>query len=131
MNKLKLWLQHTPPILLVIYGMAVYVLFTSIYNLAWGMFFYDPTLPVAPGEEAVGPFYELGTSLGFWGTIFLCLNFVLATRWRWLERLFDGLDKNLSENSLPDKFRDSLSFRATARNLPTCAQDFSPLRGSK
>ncbi len=33
--------------------------------------------------------------------------------------------------SLPDKFRDSLSFRATARNLPTCAQDFSPLRGSK
>lgn len=93
MNKFLLWLKHTPRTLLVIYALALYVLLTSIYNLVWGMFFYDPTLPAFPGEEAVEPFYEMGTSLGFWGTIFLCLNFVLATRWRWIERLFNGLDK--------------------------------------
>lgn len=93
MKRFLLWLQHTPRILLVIYGLALYVLLTSIYNLAWGMLFYDSTLPVPAGEEVVEPFYEMGTSLGFWGTIFLCLNFVLATRWRWVEYLFKGLDK--------------------------------------
>ncbi len=43
------------------------------------------------------------------------------------------LDAGTTQNahSLPDKLRDSLSFRATARNLPTRAPDFSPLRGSK
>ena len=40
----------------------------------------------------IDPLYELGTSLGFWGMLFFCLNCVLATRWLWVERLFVGLD---------------------------------------
>ncbi len=93
MNKFLLWLQHMPRVLLVIYALALYVLLSSIYNLVWGIIVYSATPPIALPEDAVEPFYELGTSLGFWGTIFLCLNFVLATRWRWVEHLFNGLDK--------------------------------------
>lgn len=93
MNKFLLWIRHTPRVLLIIYTLALYVLLSSLYNLIWGMFFYSSASIMPLPEEAVEPFYEMGTSLGFWGTIFLCLNFVLATRWSWVERLFNGLDK--------------------------------------
>ena len=45
------------------------------------------------GADTTDPLYELGTSLGFWGMLFFCLNFILATRWHWVETLSGGLDK--------------------------------------
>ena len=45
---------------------------------------------IAPAN--LDPLYELGTSLGFWGMLFFCVNCLLATRWLWVERLFGGLD---------------------------------------
>ncbi|GAB4488190.1 MAG: ferric reductase-like transmembrane domain-containing protein [Anaerolineales bacterium] len=93
MKKILLSIRHLPITVLAIYALALYVLLLSLYNLVWGIVVYTANPPLALPEDAVDPFYELGTSLGFWGTIFLGLNFVLATRWRWMERLFNGLDK--------------------------------------
>jgi predicted ferric reductase len=45
------------------------------------------------GADTTDPLYELGTSLGFWGMLFFCVNFILATRWPWVETLSGGLDK--------------------------------------
>ncbi|MBU6336134.1 MAG: ferric reductase-like transmembrane domain-containing protein [Chloroflexi bacterium] len=45
------------------------------------------------GADKGDPWYELGTALGFWGFVLFGLNFVLATRWRWLDRACGGLDR--------------------------------------
>lgn len=84
--------QHTLATLAV-YALCAYIALISLYNLWLGI---DVRIAGAvlslPGDTA-DPIYELGTSLGFWGFLLFGFNFVLATRWRWVERLFGGLDR--------------------------------------
>ena len=50
-------------------------------------------LPMLTGGAASDPLYEAGTSLGFYAAILFAANFVLATRWAWVERLLGGLER--------------------------------------
>ena len=86
-------LLSRPLAILAIYLLVSYVAISTFYNLFSGI-----QLRTASGEwfyagNTDDPFYEMGTSLGFWGMLFFCLNFLLATRWVWIERIFHGLDK--------------------------------------
>lgn len=77
----------------IVYGLTAIVFINSginsvdaiIYRIDQDAWFF--------GADADDPLYELGTSLGFWGMLFFCINFVLATRWKWVEALSGGLDK--------------------------------------
>lgn len=51
----------------------------------------DATVTLKPGS-ADDPLYEAGTSLGFYAAILFALNFVLATRRPWVERIVGGAD---------------------------------------
>lgn len=84
--------RHTPAALAV-YALCAYVALISFYNLllAAELRIAGQTLTF-PGDTS-DPLYELGTSLGFWGFLLFGMNFVLATRWPWVERLFGGLDR--------------------------------------
>lgn len=82
-----------PPAVLAIYALTIYVALISAYNLFLSVQVRVTRASLAFPGETNDPLYELGTSLGFWGMIYFCVNFLLATRWRWIERLFDGLDK--------------------------------------
>lgn len=84
--------RHTPATLLV-YALCAYVALVSLYNLLLGLNVRIAGQILALPGDTADPFYELGTSLGFWGFLLFGLNFVLATRWRWVERLFGGLDR--------------------------------------
>lgn len=84
--------RHTPATL-AIYTLCVYIALVSLYNLWLGIDVrIGGNVLTLPGDTA-DPIYELGTSLGFWGFLLFGLSFVLATRWRWVERLFGGLDR--------------------------------------
>lgn len=84
--------RHTPATL-AIYALGGFVALISLYNLWLSITVrMEANVLALPGDTA-DPLYELGTSLGFWGFLFFGLNFVLATRWRWVERLFGGLDR--------------------------------------
>lgn len=84
--------RHTPATL-AIYTLCAYIALVSLYNLWLGIDVrIGGNVLTLPGDTA-DPIYELGTSLGFWGFLLFGLNFVLATRWRWVERLFGGLDR--------------------------------------
>lgn len=86
-----------------IYLLTGYIGITAIYTLILGILFRMETGQlVFPGDKA-DPFYELGTSFGFWGSFYFCLNFILATRWRWVERIFDGLDSVYQIHNLVGK----------------------------
>lgn len=82
-----------PPGKLVIYGIAIYVLIASLANLWMAIDFRISGNAIFTGGLQEDPLYELGTSLGFWGIIYFGLNFILATRWRWVETGFAGMDK--------------------------------------
>lgn len=84
--------RHTPAALAV-YALCTFIALVSLYNLwlAIDVRVAGRVLTL-PGDTA-DPLYELGTSLGFWGFLLFGLNFVLATRWRWVERLLGGLDR--------------------------------------
>jgi len=77
----------------LVYGLTAVIIVNSVitivdavmYRLAQGTWFF--------GADSADPLYELGTSLGFWGMLFFCMNFILATRWHWVEKLSGGLDK--------------------------------------
>ncbi|MCU0494855.1 MAG: ferric reductase-like transmembrane domain-containing protein [Chloroflexaceae bacterium] len=89
--------------MVVIYVLTGYIVVVSLVNLAMGVAArVEAGMLLLPGDKA-DPIYELGTSLGFWGTIYFCANFVLATRWRWVERLFNGLDKVYRAHALIGK----------------------------
>lgn len=49
--------------------------------------------PLLTGGATSDPLYESGTSLGFYAAILFAANFVLATRWGWVERLLGGLER--------------------------------------
>lgn len=92
-HPIRRWLGVHPVGVLLLYGLALYVLITSLVTGWLALDFRIAGRPLLAGGLQDDPLYELGTSLGFWGTIYFGLNFVLATRWRWVERLFGGLDK--------------------------------------
>ncbi|MFN7471351.1 MAG: ferric reductase-like transmembrane domain-containing protein [Roseiflexaceae bacterium] len=72
-------------VLLLISGLSIDTLVQAVM-IRW----QRKTWFISPSN--IDPLYELGTSLGFWGMLFFCVNCVLATRWLWVERLFGGLD---------------------------------------
>jgi len=90
---IRRWLRVYPVGVLLLYGLALYVLITSLVTGWMALNFRIAGGPLLAGGLQEDPLYELGTSLGFWGTIYFGLNFVLATRWRGVEWLFGGLDK--------------------------------------
>lgn len=84
--------RHTPATL-AIYALCAYVALISLYQLLLGINVRLAGRTLALPGDTSDPIYELGTSLGFWGFLLFGLNFVLATRWRWVERLVGGLDR--------------------------------------
>lgn len=82
-----------PWAILVVHGLTAYVALTSLYNLWLAVQERIAQNTLAFAGATSDPLYELGTSLGFWGMVYFCLNFLLATRWRWIEWLFGGLDQ--------------------------------------
>lgn len=84
--------RHTPATLAV-YVLCAYIALISLYNLWLGIDVRIAGKILALPGDTADPIYELGTSLGFWGFLLFGLNFVMATRWRWIERLFGGLDR--------------------------------------
>jgi predicted ferric reductase len=78
---------------LALRGFTLFLLLSSLAQLGLGVAWRlegGPWLAAAAKED---PLYELGTSLGFFGSVYFALNFILATRWRWVEQLLGGLDK--------------------------------------
>jgi predicted ferric reductase len=84
--------RHTPAALGV-YALCAFVALVSLYNLWLAIDVRVAGRVLALPGDTADPLYELGTSLGFWGFLLFGLNFVLATRWRWVERLLGGLDR--------------------------------------
>ena len=77
-------------------GMLVYLL--AFYALALSALALVAAIELRIGSgqwlfagAKTDPLYEAGGSLGFYAALLFALNFVLATRWRWVERLFGGL----------------------------------------
>jgi predicted ferric reductase len=84
--------RHTP-VALAVYALCAFVALVSLYNLWLAIDVRVAGRVLALPGDTADPLYELGTSLGFWGFLLFGLNFVLATRWRWVERLLGGLDR--------------------------------------
>jgi predicted ferric reductase len=82
-----------PPAVAVIYALCGFIALISGYNLLLGVQIRLDGAPLAMPGDTNDPIYELGTSLGFWGFLLFGLNFVLATRWRWVEWFCGGLDQ--------------------------------------
>jgi len=93
MGRLRRRVAALPLATLALYGLTAYVVAVSLYNLAAAIQYRLAAESLVFGGDQEDPLYELGTSLGFWGTIYFCLNFLLATRWFWIERLFGGMDR--------------------------------------
>jgi predicted ferric reductase len=72
---------------------VVWVIVQSIWQLGVALWERMRSGVWWSGGDAQDPLYELGTSLGFWGMVLFGLNFVLASRWQWVERFFGGLDR--------------------------------------
>ncbi len=77
----------------VVYSVTGLVVVNALINLSDAVSYRLYRGQWVLGVDTGDPLYELGTSLGFWGMLFFCLNFILATRWRWVETLSGGLDK--------------------------------------
>lgn len=92
-----IWLENLfdtySPATLLVYLTTVYLLLSSLFILGTALWNRWEGGFVWGAGNKNDPMYELGTSLGFWGSVYFCLNFLLATRWSWIERIFGGLDK--------------------------------------
>lgn len=86
------WLDR-PPAALAVHAVVGYVALSTLASGVQGLLVRLEGGAWLAAGDADDPFYEMGTSLGFWGMLFFGLNFVLATRWRWIERLLGGLDR--------------------------------------
>ena len=76
-----------------VYGVIAVVVVNSLINTSDAIAYRLRRGQWMLGADTLDPMYELGTSFGFWGMLFFCLNFILATRWHWVETLSGGLDK--------------------------------------
>jgi len=87
------WRHDTPPLVLGIFGIIAAMLALTGSALIDGIRWRVARGAWHGGAVAEDPWYELGTALGFWGFVLFGLNFVLATRWHWLDRACGGLDR--------------------------------------
>ncbi|MFV9507286.1 MAG: ferric reductase-like transmembrane domain-containing protein [Oscillochloridaceae bacterium umkhey_bin13] len=101
-------LRSHPPATLAIYGLCIFIGLISLYNMIMAVTVRASAGSVALAGDPNDPLYELGTSLGFWGMVLFGFNFVLATRWRWVERLFEGLDQVYRVHGLLGRWTVSL-----------------------
>jgi predicted ferric reductase len=74
-------------------GIAVYALGLSIIELVAAIDIRLATGQLSFSGDSSDPLYEAGGGLGFYAAQLLTLNFVLATRWRWMEKLFGGAER--------------------------------------
>lgn len=92
------WLSHRLPgnlkgqniLGLAIGAMALYALALSALELIGATDVRLATANFLQNGSKDDPLYEAGSSLGFYAALLFALNFVLATRWHWMERLFGG-----------------------------------------
>lgn len=92
-----------PLTLWLIYAITGYILLTALQSLWGGIDLRVQTGQLFFAADTSDPWYELGTSFGFWGMLFMGLNFVLATRWGWVEDLLGGLDRAYAAHALLGK----------------------------
>ena len=97
------WIRHRSLGVLAVYGLTIYVFALALQSFVMGIDFRLMTGQLVHAGIEADPFYEMGAGLGFWAVIFFCLNFVLATRWRWVENIFGGLDKVYQLHGLAGK----------------------------
>lgn len=76
----------------IVYGLTAVIAVNSLINIWDAVSYRIDHMTWFLAANTTDPLYELGTSLGFWGMLFFCLNFIFATRWRWVEALSAGLD---------------------------------------
>lgn len=77
----------------LLYLVVVWVIVQSVWQLGFALWERSASGVWWYGGADQDPLYELGTSLGFWGMVLFGMNFVLASRWQWVERVFGGLDR--------------------------------------
>ena len=99
--------RQTPASALVVLT-GIYAAALSVMELAAAIDLRVLTGVMLHAGATTDPLFEAGTSLGFYATLFFVLNFILATRWRWVERLFGGLDRIYGLHALSGKI--ALSF---------------------
>lgn len=88
---------------LLVGGVAAYGLLLSLIELvgAAGLRMDTGTFWQAGNQQ--DPLYESGSSLGFYAALLFALNFILATRWRWIETLFGGASRVYGLHSFAGK----------------------------
>lgn len=92
------WLSHRLPGNLrgqntagmVVGGIALYALLLSLIELIGAIDLRLSTGKLMLAGNDDDPLYEAGGGLGFYAAQLFTLNFILATRWRWMESLFGG-----------------------------------------
>lgn len=88
---------------LIVGGVAAYALVLSLIELvnAAGLRIGTGTFWQAGNQQ--DPLYESVSSLGFHAAMLFALNFILATRWRWMETLFGGASRVYALHSFAGK----------------------------
>ena len=95
------WLSHRLPgnlkgqnlVGMTIGAVALYALSLSLFELIGATELRLATGSLLQNGSQDDPLYEAGSSLGFYAALLFALNFILATRWHWMERLFGGASR--------------------------------------
>ncbi|KQN74941.1 MULTISPECIES: ferric reductase-like transmembrane domain-containing protein [unclassified Devosia] len=95
------WLSHRLPgnlkgqnvVGIAIGAVALYALALSAFELIGATDLRLATGDFLQNGSKDDPLYEAGSSLGFYAALLFALNFILATRWHWMERLFGGASR--------------------------------------
>lgn len=95
------WLSHRLPgnlkgqnlVGIAIGGVAFYALALSAFELIGATDLRLGTGNLLQNGSKDDPLYEAGSSLGFYAALLFALNFILATRWHWMEALFGGASR--------------------------------------
>lgn len=95
------WLSHRLPgnlksqnvVGMAVGAIALYALALSAFELIGAADLRLATGNLLQNGSKDDPLYEAGSSLGFYAALLFALNFILATRWHWMERLFGGASR--------------------------------------
>lgn len=97
-------LRSIPLMMRALYLLTAYIIGVSVYNLYWSMMArLVQGMPLGMGGDKSDPLYELGTSLGFWGLLYMLFGLLLATRLPLVDRLFGGMDRAYRAHGLLGK----------------------------
>lgn len=99
----RVYFLRYPLALWLLYAITAYTLLTALQSLWAGFDLRLQTGQWLLAADTADPWYELGTSFGFWGMLFMGLNFILAARWSWVEDLLGGLDHAYQAHALVGK----------------------------